>query len=245
MYKTYFAAGVVAMAVGGAAAPAQALVIDTYDTEHSVSATGGTQASEIEAPEALGGWRHLYVENAQGDYENGTTLKVYEGVLGFSNQVNASGRGWITYDGQGGFDGTEGSVDTSGLGGVDFLVGPDPFMNFDVASFESNLYVQIDVWDMDGSRVSYDEVLPPAGDFTPLLPLTDFDLVSGQTFDWSRVGAVQFFVESYINSNDPDGGYDGSIDRVTVDPVPLPASALLVLGGLGGFAALRGRRRNG
>jgi hypothetical protein len=226
-----------------AAGSAQALVIDSYDTAQTVSASPPEQ-SEIFAPEALGDWRHLFVENDQG-FAAGTTLQVTAGNLEFSNAVFASGRGTITYDGMGGFDPIGGTpVNPTGLGGVNFLIGPAPFLEFDVTSFESNLFVQIDAWDTSGNQTRYTETLPPAGLFSPLLPLEDFEPL-GAEFDWTQVGALQFFVESSIDAADPDGGYDGAIESVELNAIPLPASAFLVLGGLGGLTLLRARRRQG
>jgi hypothetical protein len=230
-----------------AAGSAQALVIDTFDTEHTVEdvpTAGESVADEIFAPEALGDYRHLYVQNKQG-ISGGTTLDVRAGQLEFSNNVDASGTGTITYDGPGGFDPIGGDpVNTSGLGGIDFLIGPVPFLEFDVSSFEQDLFVQIDAWDLSGNQTRYTETLPPAGLFSPLLPLDDFEPL-GTEFDWTQVGALQFFVESFVSDADPDGGYDGSISGIELNAIPLPASAFLVLGGLGGLTLLRARRRQG
>ncbi|MGM0583556.1 MAG: VPLPA-CTERM sorting domain-containing protein [Pseudomonadota bacterium] len=242
MITKYLSAGLAAASAGLFATASHALVIDTYDTEQTVQHVNGVgedQENEVFAPEALGDYRHLYAENKTGT-DDGTLLSVNGGVLNFSNSNVSAGIGYITYDGAGGFDGPGGAPVQFGTKLADFLVGPEPFMDFNVDSYEANLDVQIRVWDTTGNVMFYTEILPPAGAFEPALPLDDFSLESGGSFDWSSVGAVQFRVESEVTT----GGYDGSISDVTVNAIPLPASALALVGGLGGIAALRRRRKS-
>lgn len=46
-----------------------------------------------------------------------------------------------------------------------------------------------------------------------------------------------------LNSNDNLGFADGALAGIGIAPVPVPAAGLMLLGGLGGLAALRRRRR--
>lgn len=227
-----------------ALAPGQAsafmLTIDDFSSAQRVTSAAvapSVSASQVFEPNAIGMWRDMRVET-DGPGEANTTLEVAGGFLSFSNNATVTGRGWITYDGAN--DATANGVQTDGLGGVNFLIGPDPYLEFQVVSFEADLDVLITVWDMDGSVSTYFETLPPAGQFNPLLPLSDFVLASGPSFDWTRVGAIEFFIESQVV------GYDGVIDGIVLNAVPLPAPALLLLGGLGGIGGmtlLRNRRR--
>jgi hypothetical protein len=59
--------------------------------------------------------------------------------------------------------------------------------------------------------------------------------------NWSSIGALQFFAQTGPNSDVP--ALDGAIGRISVEVIPLPASALLLLGGMGGLGALRLRKK--
>jgi len=51
-------------------------------------------------------------------------------------------------------------------------------------------------------------------------------------------------IRIYIgNTNDGQGAPDGALASVSVAPVPVPAAGLLLVGGLGGLAALRRKRK--
>ncbi|MFO7854665.1 MAG: hypothetical protein R6V44_05520 [Paracoccaceae bacterium] len=216
---------------------AMQILIDDFTTDQRVTDGPGIDgvASQVAAPEALGGWRDMWVESDLSGLSN-TTFESGSGFLSFSNDTNATGRALLTYDGNAAGATSPvtsiSEVDTDGLGGINFLVGPNPFISFDVNTFESDLFFEARVWDMDGNFGNFTEILPPEGSFSPDLPLTDFTFAGG-TFDWTQVGAVQFFVESSTI------GYDGSITSISVNPIPLPASALLLLSGVGMLAYRR------
>lgn len=222
-----------ALAFGPVQASALPLLIDDFTASQRVSSIAGsglTDTSQIAAPTALGGYRDLQVLTG-GASIDATDLRTEAGILSFSNNALETGEGWITYDG----DDDPGSVDTTGLGGINFLIGPDPFFDFEVISSDALLYISVTAWDMSGNTAFYEETLPPLSELETTLPLSDFTLAGA--FDWSSIGALQFYVQA------PGPNLDGALSEITLNAVPLPASALLLLGGLGGLAAF-GARRN-
>ena len=154
------------------------LIIDDYSTLQrvdDVTTAPGVNSSTLADPAVLGGWRDLHVRNTSGATDVQTTLQSDGNFLDFSNNNFATGRGFINYDGSAFNAADPTDVDIDGLGGVNFLIGPNPFFNFDDSSFESNLDVTIRAWDMDSELTTYFETLPPAGSFSPILPLKLFD----------------------------------------------------------------------
>ena len=197
--------------------------------------TGDTNASEVASSSAIGGYRDLHVTTNEGQLE-ATELRVVTsggGSLGFSNIISSSGSGLIVYDGQDGDASSAGGINTTGLGGIDLTnTGKTNAFLFEILDADAALEITVAVYDMLGGVSTYSEVLMTTID--PLLLFTQF---VGDA-DFSNVGALAFGV------NSTSANLDGAIGSISI--VPLPASALLLLGGLGGFAgisAVRRRRR--
>lgn len=222
----------------GVSATTVSLTIDEYDTFQVVKddpIPGFTNASELADPGVLGGFRDFYVENtgATGSADDSTELKSDSGLLSFSNVAGATGLGYITYDGN---DGDPMTVDTTGLGGINLDIGINPYFAFDVAYFDRDVFIQVEAWDMTGKTVSYAEKLTTG--FNPNLPFSD--LTGDAGFDWTQVGALQFFVDS----TNTDISVDGQLYSIkVVAAIPVPASGLLLLGSVAGVPLLRRRKK--
>lgn len=221
---------------GGAAT----LVIDSFDSPQTVvdyPAVGYVTSSQLADSSVLGGYRDLQIINVASqsvDEVFASSLIVASGSLSFSNQAFARGKGYITYDGD---DDAE-SVNTAGLGGVNFLIGANPYFAFEVSYFDQPVDIAVTVWDTAGETVSYTETLVPG--FSPNLYFSQ--LTGSSSFDWTSVGALQFFVDSTYTELSVDGALSSISIKTT--PVPLPASALLLAGGLSGLAMMRRRKKS-
>jgi hypothetical protein len=232
------------------AAMASSIAIDDFTVSQLVQDVPGTSTSTSSVVSAgIGGTRYMEVSNLDG-VNAGTQLNSQNGTLGFNNSSLTSGVGYIVYDGT--TDRTLATdfsigagVNTDGLS-ENLLVGSfsETFFSFDLSGFNpggtSTALFSAFAWDLDGNRAEFSEIVGEA-DISPDLFLSEF---SGDSVDWGQVGALAFKIDSRVGSNDPILGdfgginFDGSVGAVEVSVVPLPASALLLLGGLGGFAGL-------
>jgi len=229
----------VALLVGGTPLLAATLLIDNFDDEQGVEDGPGIGNQFGPSANIIGGYRDLLVESDLAQ-TGATELAAFGGLLRFNNDVLVTGRGWVTYDGANAIGNNPDSVDTAGLGGIDFLDGAGAGFLFDIFTVDkAGIYIEIRAWDIFSNMVTYAESLP-AGGGNPFVSLAAF---SGGPIDWNQIGALQFFAQTGEDSD--VSALDGAIDSISVETgvVPLPASALFLLGGFGALGALRSRRR--
>lgn len=240
MKKLLGAAASAAVLCTGAQAFAATLVIDDFSVEQRVQDTPGFESNvSAVGGSMLGGFRDLSVVNTAADGSNraATELHVTGGNIKFSNVAGARGEGTLTYDG----DDDTSSVNTTGLN-ANLLIGTDPFFYFASppnVTFDNVAEVRIQVWDMLGNTGIYTETID--ADYDPELSFSDAAFAG---IDFSQIGALQFFISSSNTNDSVDGAITGIEVRAgDVAPIPLPASGLLLLGGMGGLTFLRRRKK--
>ena len=231
----------VALLVGGTPLLAATLLIDNFDDAQSVEDFPGTGTQVGPSDNIMGGYRDLLAESdAPNEQPGATELAAVNGLLTFNNDAEVTGRGWVTYDGANAIGNNPNSVDPDGLGGIDFFDGAGAGFLFEIIAVDlPGIFIEIRAWDIFDNMVTYAESLP-AGGGNPFVPLAAF---SGGPIDWNQVGALQFFAQTGEGNDVP--ALDGAIGSISVETgvVPLPASALFLLGGFGALGALRSRRR--
>jgi hypothetical protein len=241
------------VALAAPAAMASTILVDDFTATGYVAATLNGNPAEIDVSNAgiLGGNRTMWVSTDVPTMTFGTAFSVSAGlgVLDFANGPSSTGQAVLVYDsGIGGTPfaftfaglapGVSNSinVNTSGLNSTDLLMGGTTAtrnFTFSGSQFDvsASAVFRAYAWDMDGDLVEYSQVLDDQ-DFTDVLKLNQFGAAAGGngTFDWTKVGALAFSIESTTTN------FDGSIGTI------------LLLGGLGGLfgmsTAAKRRRRN-
>lgn len=229
----------VALLVGGTPLLAATLLIDNFEDAQSVQDAPGIGNQFGPSANIIGGYRDLLAES-DAPANGKTELAALGGSLRFNNDVLTTGRGWVTYDGANAIGNNPNSVDTEGLGGIDFFDGAGAGFLFEIIAVDlPGIFIEIRAWDIFDNMVTYAESLP-AGGGNPFVPLAAF---AGGPINWNQIGALQFFAQTGKGSD--VYALDGAIGSISVETgvVPLPASALFLLGGFGALGALRSRRR--
>lgn len=241
LMKSIGTAATLAILAMGSQAMATTLTIDSFSSAQWVQdgpTTDNPNASAVADGSVLGGYRSLSVTNTKADGDNtaATEMRVTGGNLKFSNVAGARGTGSLTYDG----DSDPTSVNTTGLGGANLVIGLNPYFLFTEAAtvkFDNFAFFKVTAWDMTGKIATYEEELTPAYD--PKLYFSQFTADAG--FSFANLGALQFM----ISSDDTADSVDGAISAIEVyaTPVPVPAAGLLLLGGMGGLTFMARRKK--
>jgi hypothetical protein len=144
-----------------------------------------------------------------------TQLEADSGVLSFSNNDGAQGRGTVTY---------------TNVGDISSVA--NPYFLFAIGAFDNFANFFASATDTDGNTSTYFEALDL--DFSPVLFFSQF---TGSA-DFNTLASLSFSIDSTGVAN----SVDGSLDSISISAVPLPAGGLLLLGALGGLSALRRKK---
>jgi hypothetical protein len=234
------------------AAMASSILVDDFSVDQNVQSQAVSVDRSVVSGAMFGGFRYMEVFNAQGN-NNATSLNAEGGTLTFNNSSANTGVGYVVYDGintddrgGAGFDQTIGTgVNTTGLD-ENILLNSifDTSFTFDLSNFDkdegSTALFSAFAWDTSGVFAQFNEIVGGGIDVSEKLFFSEFD--GGNTINWENIGALAFRIDSRFGEFDGTafGGenFDATVGPTVISTVPLPASALLLLGGLGGFAGL-------
>lgn len=227
---------------GVAAATANGMIIDTFETGQTVVADMNTTTdmNSVSGPGILGGERDLsaFWTNGPNDVEHVANAS-NDGLLSFSLGADTSGTGDAVWDGT---DASRGlAVNYTGLGGVDLTGGgTDDRLGVKLV-FNDLPSTTLSFWIYtDQSNWSHASIILPAG-IGITLPMLEIDILysnfvvgGGTGADFSNVGAIVMEIAPEFPSADTQ------IDFIETDT---PAPGTLALTGLAGLVGFRRRRR--
>lgn len=224
MNMRFFATTAAAAVLLAAPASAATFTLDDFNTAQLATADPSTTVVNNGGEYAAAG-RDFTVdatvaENAGSNLTNSTRLESFGGLLSFSTTASVRGSAEVTYR-------DLNLMNSRETGFFTFNVVPD--------TFDGDAVFSVFGIDGDNNQISYSENL--IGAFSPILRFNEFDFLSG-TFDFFNVASLSFKIDSTTTR----GNVDGQLDSITVSAVPVPAAGLLLLGALGGVAALNRRR---
>jgi len=229
--KTLLTAGTAAaLSFAGAA---QADIIDLFTTDQDaliLTDVGGPIFSQVSGANIIGGFRDigLQVFSDSGSPAARAIVEVSGGVFTFSNDNGIGGQATIQWDGDDGGD--PGTLNTTGLGGVDLLAANADRFILDVLTADLGFPFQLRATDMVGGDFTINLVSAGAGTFE--IPFAAFAGV-----DFSQIGSLS----AVINTGGDTLALDLSVASIVTNQVPEPTVlSLLGLGLLGfGITSLR------
>lgn len=183
-------------------------IIDTFNQtqQEALAQTGGSSTDEdaVDAPEALGGERDLFVMLTSGT--GSVQLRVLafgtNPVLQFDNSAGVVGERTATWDGN---DNDGDDLDPDGLGGIDLTDGGASMsFNLLIGADDPNGLVTIRVFSDVLNWSQGTVALPDTGGLatsTVLLDFSSFIVGGGNGADFTNVGAVQLFIEGAASVN--------------------------------------------
>lgn len=187
------------------------------------------------------------------DSSTGTTGSLFQGAVSWQLTSSGTLNNSQSYDGNSTPSGTGLSFETDGygVGAHDDEITTSPMrqewiqITFSAPVLIDAIYFLDLFVAPDRSSVEVGQASVNGGN--PLLTLTATDIAGsgapgfvGSTFAPIYASVIRFTV---LSSNDSFGYADGALAGVGIAPIPVPAAGVMLLGGLGGLAALRRRRR--
>jgi hypothetical protein len=220
-----FGAKWVAGAVTGAMMALGALAANAYTIDFTDSGTGTTGT--------LFGGSVTWTMTASGILNNS---QAFDGVA--TGATNASG---LSFDTDGyGVGRTDDEITTFPGGRQEWIK-----VSFSAPVLVNALYFLDLFIAPDGSSLEQAyATFSPTGSVQTVSAVDTFNRVNGgfasTTFAPILTSSIYFTIRS---TNDSVGFADGALAGIGIAPVPVPAAGLLLIGGLGGLAALKRRRR--
>ncbi|HFD11731.1 MAG TPA: hypothetical protein ENJ32_04600 [Crenotrichaceae bacterium] len=203
-----------------------------------IVSAGSNDFSEANAPEAIGGFRDLFIQT-DGDIafnDSGEAAVVStNGNVQIANSVNSSINTAITWDGADNLA----SVNTSGLGGVDLIDGTNTGLLLDIDFADLGVDLAFNIWDTAGNTATVSRNF--ANQVRNEQVFFDYSDLIGDSVDLTSVGAIQLLASGPL-------AYDINFNFLqSVNPNPptvVSAPATIALVGLGIFGvSMTARKR--